>query len=119
MNLALLIGIDLLIVNYITMDENTTIETFLDSFIRNGNATQEVDKILKIFNQHWIRRLKDCKVFNMKSLEEKGIPALVIMKIEEMGFLKSIDFFSSSVSHVLYISIHLFSLFIYLYIYTL
>ena len=76
------------------MDENTTIETFLDSFISNGNATrEEVDKILKIFNQHWIRRLKDCKVFNMKSLEEKGIPALVIMKIEEMGLLKSIDFF--------------------------
>ena len=68
--------------------------TFLGSFINNGNATwEEVDKVLKIFNQHWIHRLKDCKVFDIKSLEEKGIPALVVMKIEEMGFLKSIDFF--------------------------
>ena len=64
---------------------------------------EEVDKVLKIFNQHWIHRLKDCKVFDIKSLEEKGIPALVVMKIEEMGFLKSIDFSSSLVSYILYI----------------
>ncbi|CAJ0765634.1 1131_t:CDS:2 [Entrophospora sp. SA101] len=72
------------------MDENTKIETFLDSFISNGNATQEeADKVLKIFNQHWIRRLKDCKVFDIKSLEEKGIPALNL--VSETSYERMFD----------------------------